>query len=183
MNKPHIPTKFVKGQRYLIQAVTGRLYVYSKELAIRNDMSEYDPETAEYRIKKKQERLKELKEAPPKLVDPKILENAELEADLDRQIEEEEQKLLKSQLVEQGVDIDDDEIKTEEELEQEQMQEIINKDPEINAIEAMTDIQEVIDYIGEEYGIEVEYDSELDLHHYQGKAITLRTERLFEPKD
>lgn len=175
-------SKIVEGQRYLRQAKTGRIYVYSKVLALRKDMSEYDPVTAEYRIKKKQERLKDLKEAPPVIIDPEIIKNADIEADLDRKIEEEEQKILKEQLKKQGIE-QEPETKSEEELEHERRQEIIDTDPEIKAIEAMTEIQEIIDYVGEEYGQEMEFDPELELHHYQAKAIILRTERLFESKE
>lgn len=164
------------GAKYLRQLKTGRIYLFDVNLAKRKDMVEYDPDKAERMIKAKENRIKELKDRSANLsqsIPQEVIADAKKLADLDKEIEDLENKEI-AELT--GEDLKDP--KTEEELEQERRQDIIDKDPEIQKIDAMKTKDDARSYITAEYG-EVP-DESLKLVELKEMATTLRINRLFE---
>ena len=166
--------------KYLIQKATGRLYTYTDALAARADMSPYDPETAQRRIDAARLRLENLKaekvEVPNKMDEAtaQAHQDARTLADLEMNIKDEEKRIL---IETTGQDPDDDTVKkTDEEIETDRQQKLIDEDPELSKISAMTKKEEVKAHALEGYG------QEIDGSLKEMKAIVkdLRTKRLLE---
>jgi len=161
--------------KLLRQLITGRIYAWTKILAARKDMTEYDPDIAKKRLEAAKKRLEELEDAPViPSVDKKALdESAEL-AEVENKIKETETK----QAAKSAGAKEKEKPKTPEQIEAERRQEIIDKDPDIIKIKAMVDKKDVEDYVLQEFGEDI--DRRHDLDDLKDRAIHLRTERLFE---
>uniref|UniRef100_A0A6M3JPH2 Uncharacterized protein n=1 Tax=viral metagenome TaxID=1070528 RepID=A0A6M3JPH2_9ZZZZ len=167
--------------KYLRQMRTGRVYVYDETLAKRKDMVDHDPDMAKRMIEAKKKRLEEVQAMrmnpdlnPP--VDPSILSDSEELAKIEAALEEEERKL--EELLSGGPKPEDVKPKTDEDIALERRQEIINKDPDIAKIEAMTEKKHVEAYVMEEFGVDI--DLRKGLPTLKADAIQLRVDRLFE---
>ena len=173
----------IKTNKYLVQSGTGRIYIFSKELAKRKDMAEFDPDRAKIRIERKKRHLEDLQTENRTVgISKEILDTVAEETAIDKQIEAIEMANLKKQLKEEGVEVEP-ETKTEEELEQEAREQTINNDPDIKKIEAMTSIDEVEEYIAIEFGEELDMPEDADLDTYKAEALNRRINRLFESAD
>jgi len=172
-------------EQFVRQAKTGRIYIVNprhpgtESMLNRKDFIKHNPDEAQIRIKALQRRLKELEETSPQPIDKKISVEAAEIASLEAEIEAKEKKNLDEALKEEGVDIKKED-KTEEELAQEEKKRIINEDPDIKKLEAMTDPKDIIDYIAIEFGKEIKLDNRKSPETYRNEAISLRINRLFE---
>lgn len=166
--------------KYLIQRGTGKIFHSTPILAVRRDMTEYDPETAERRIKALQTRLEDMKGAKfdlPKDADElgdKARQDGKTIANLEGAIIDREKEIVKETT---GVDPDEDVVKkSDEEIETERQEKLIEEDPEISKIHQMTAKKEVTDYALEEFGQVIDGS----LKELKKQAVALRTERLLE---
>lgn len=163
--------------KYLRQLKTGRVYIWSPYLAKRKDMVEYDPTLADMRIQKARERLEALKAEADEItvaMDPKITADSQELATIEAEIDKlEEEKAIKAA----GGNSEDVKPKTQEEIDAEEKQKVINEDPEIKKIEAMDEVSQVKEYIALEFGIE---SKKTTLENIKKEAIERRVDRLFE---
>lgn len=176
------------GQIFVKQAVTGRLYIInpsspgSEEFLKRPDIAKYEPEKAQVRIAALKDKLAKLDELDRTGISPEIVDDAATIAVLEKRIEEKERQLIDDAVKEQGGDIPKTN-KTDEEIKAEEREKIIDEDPEIKKIEAMTEKDQVRDYIKEEYGQELNLPPNTKVETWKQRAVNLRVNRLFENVD
>lgn len=155
----------------------------TKALLARGDIVRYDEGQGQNRIAALKKRLKDLEDHPEIVLDPKISNEAQEIARLEAEVAAKEQSILKKALEEQGIETDDEIPLTQIEKDKADREKIIDEDPEIKKIDAMSTKQEVIDYVLEYYGLAWALESNKKLEVYKNEAITLRIDRLFESVD
>jgi hypothetical protein len=162
--------------RYLRQLGTNKApFIWTERRAKRKDMVEYDPDAAKTIIEAKKRRLAEL-EAQPAVVDTKDTEKLvgdALEiAELDAKIKEVEDRKA-------GLDTTPKKPeKSEEELDTEERQVIINKNSEVVKIKAMRTKKDLCDYAEENFGKKL--DPKENMESIRKVVIDLQAERIFE---
>ena len=162
--------------RMLRQLGTGNLFIYTDILAKRKDMvEEADPAIIKVRLEASEKRLAELKTKPtaPVVTEEAIKDSVRL-AEVEKEISDIENKRIAET---KGLKLEEP-AKSSEEKEAARKQEIVDNDPEIVKIKAMTEKDDIETYVKIEYGEEI--DKRQKLEALKDRAIALRTERLFE---
>lgn len=150
-------------------------FPWTARKAARPDMVEYDPEMAVTRIdalKRKLEALNAEGVEATDMTDKAIAEAkeiSELEAAI-QQAEDRKAGIIPSK---------EDKPKTDEELDAEERQAIIDKDPDVIKIKAMETEEEIKEYLELEFG---KKSKSKDVETLRAKAIELRVKEIFEDK-
>ena len=165
------------AEKFLRQKLTGTIYQWTSTLAKRSDMVDYDPITAQKRIEAlKAQRAAEAATGPVEpAITPEMIDQAkeltDLENELDAKAEAETQE---------STDIETKKrFQTDEELQQEEKDKMIDKDPHIIAIKNMKKKPQVEEFLLKEYGIELDPEN-MTFKEMQAEAMRLRTTRMFE---
>jgi hypothetical protein len=135
-------------------------------------MVPYDPDDAKVRIEALKRRLADL-EAQPKETEV----NEELIGDV-KEIAELEKKIKEKEDLKAGIKIEGKKEKTEEELDAEERQIIIDKNPEIRKIREMKKSKEICEFIEIAFGKKL--DGRENIESLRKTALELQTERIFE---
>jgi len=178
--------------KYLRQLKTGRIYLWTRTLSKRADMVDFDPETAELRIKAMRENfaLRNIK-----LTDAQIMEErekAEHAADVSKvltdlenaqEAEFQEKEKPRPVLMKGDEDIKDkiiaDKDTSDDEIEEERLRLAMEKDADVIKIMGMNKKSQVEAYMIEEYGKRIDTDGK-SLQLLKNIAIDARAERLQE---
>ena len=163
--------------KFLKQARTGRVYLWTPALALRRDMAEYDPEIAKTRIAALKRRLEELENMPARVIEKQVLDDAAEISDLESEIERKEQEIQNAAMAEAGQKTEPESL-SEEEIARQEREKIIGEDPEIKKIQEFRSKKEVVEYMETEFGETADDKAKLD--ELKARAFTLRADRLFE---
>ena len=158
--------------RYLRQVGTKKAPVnWTKRKAARPDMVEYDPDIAKIRIDAAKRKLEDLKTQPAEVtLTEDLIDEAKELSDLEAEIKREEDKKA-------GVVTDQVADKTEEELDAQERQVIIDKDADIIKIRKM-DEDQLIECAAIDYGVKL--DKRSSPESMRRKVLKLRTDVIFE---
>jgi|GEM_PF-2771530 len=179
--------------KWLRQIGSGHIYHWTEALARRKDMVPYDDETAAIRIEALRKRVEEMKARrdraaagaagpnPMQSVIDQANELTRLEAEADR-LTEEEITAAKAEALREAKG----EITPVDRVEQEKDPETLRKeridaDDQVRAVRAMTDKEQVADYMAAEFGKKIDLRKSLDALKEQAEGA--RVERMFEGED
>jgi hypothetical protein len=162
--------------RYLRQLGTNKApFPWTARKAARKDMVEYDPDQAKVRIEALRRKLDDLTAQPKETapLDEELIGDA-------KEIAELEAKIKKAEDAKAGLLVDEKAEKSQEELDMEERQVIINKDSDIIKVRAMRKLDSIRSYLEENYGVTLGEDA--DMEALKAEAIKQRTARIFEKK-
>ncbi|HDG97983.1 MAG TPA: hypothetical protein ENG73_07425 [Desulfobacterales bacterium] len=179
--------------RYLRQLGSGHIYVYTPELAARKDMVPLEIDTAKRRIDAMKKAIEEKKARIAALKENATLGNdmaneakevAAKLAELEKQMEEldkTEQRLMEGNFAEEEELTPQAKLETEDDILSAQRKQRIDQDPQIQEIRAMTNKNQVEEYMLREYGIEI--NRRKTMAELKAEAEEARIQRIFENEE